>query len=79
MSLGVLTSVLHRVEQLRIQTRQASQVLGIYFVGLSLVGVDEPQLACVGHQYLVTTLPKQPANPGRMGSGFYRDAHRRLL
>ena len=36
MSLGVFTSVVQWVKQLRIQTGQASQVLGIYLVGLSL-------------------------------------------
>ena len=42
MSLAPFTVVLEWVEQLRIQTRQASQSLGAYLVGLSLVRVDEP-------------------------------------
>jgi hypothetical protein len=52
-SLGLFAPVLERIEQLRVQTSQASQVLGIDLVGLSLVGVDEPCLASVGHQDLV--------------------------
>jgi hypothetical protein len=45
MGLGVFAPVLEWVKQPRIEARQAGQVLGIYFVGLLLVGVDEPQLA----------------------------------
>src|SRR5215211_8196056 len=37
--------------------------------------VDEPQLACVGYQYLVAALLQEPANPGRVGSGLYSYAH----
>jgi hypothetical protein len=36
MSLGVFASVLERVEQFRIQTCQASQILGIDLVGFAL-------------------------------------------
>jgi hypothetical protein len=72
MGLGVLAPVRHRVEQLRIQARQASKVLGVYLIGLVLVGVDEPQLACVGHQDLVTTLIAM-----RIGGGC-SEAKRRL-
>ena len=75
MSLGVLAPVRNRVEQLRIQASQASQVLGVDLVGLLLVGVDEPQLASVGHQDLVAALLQEPANPGRVGSGLYSYAH----
>jgi len=49
-------------EQLRIE---ACQVLGIDLVGLLLVGVDEPQLASIGHQDLVAALLREPADPGR--------------
>src|SRR5215210_8946321 len=48
-------------EQLRIE---ACQVLGIDLVGLLLVGVDEPQLASIGHQDLVAALLREPADPG---------------
>src|SRR5215218_4651198 len=68
-----------RIEQFRVHSSQASQVLGIYFICLAFVGIDEPQLAGIGHQDLVTTLLQEPANPGRVGSRFYGDAHRRLL
>src|SRR5215207_11677012 len=44
------------VQELRIHSCQAGEVLGVYLVGLSLVGVDEPQLAGVGNQHLVATL-----------------------
>jgi hypothetical protein len=51
--LGVLAPVFERVEQLGIEARQAGQVLGIDLVGLLLVGVDQSQLAGIGHKYLV--------------------------
>jgi hypothetical protein len=44
MGLGVFAPVLEWVEQFRIQTCQASQILGIDLVGLAFVGVDEPRL-----------------------------------
>ena len=56
MGLALFAPVLEWVQQLRIQSCQASQVLGVDLVGLALVGVDEPQFAGVGHQHLVTTL-----------------------
>ena len=56
MSLELFTSVLERVEQLRIQTCQASQVLGIDLIALVLIGVDEPTFTSIGHQNLVSTL-----------------------
>jgi putative transposase len=40
MSLGVLAAVFERIKQFGIETRQAGQTLGIYFVGLAFVGVD---------------------------------------
>jgi hypothetical protein len=76
--LGVLAPVRNRVEQLRIEARQAGEVLGIHFIGLFLVGVDQPQFAGVGHQYLVAALLQNPACPGRMGTSFYGDAQRGL-
>jgi hypothetical protein len=36
MGLALLAPVLERVQELRIQTRQASQVLGVYFICLAL-------------------------------------------
>jgi hypothetical protein len=56
MSLGVFASVLEWVQELRIQTCQAGQVLSIDLIGLTLVGVDEPRLARIGYQYLVAAL-----------------------
>jgi hypothetical protein len=42
MGLRVLAPVLERVQELRIKTRQASQILGIDLVRFAFVGVDEP-------------------------------------
>src|SRR5215210_4311994 len=78
MGLGVFAPVLERIEQLRVHSCQACQVLGVYLVGLLLVGVDEPQFASVGHQYVVATLLQEPANPERVGSSLYGDAQRLL-
>jgi hypothetical protein len=36
MSLRVFAPMLEWVQQLRVQTRQASQILGIYLIGLTL-------------------------------------------
>ncbi len=69
MSLALFAPVLERIEQLRVQSCQASQVLGVYLIGLLLVSVDESQLTGVGHQNLVTALLEQPTNPRRVSSG----------
>ncbi len=45
MGLGVFAPMFEWVEQLRVETRQAGQTLGVDLVGLLLVGVDEPQFA----------------------------------
>jgi hypothetical protein len=37
MSLGAFAPVLERIEQLRVQARQARQILGIYLVRFALV------------------------------------------
>jgi hypothetical protein len=36
MGLGVFIPMLERVQELRIETRQASEALGVYLIGLSL-------------------------------------------
>src|SRR5829696_1863083 len=77
MGLGVLTPVLERVQQLRIHSSQPSEVFGMQFVTLALVGVDEPYLAGIGHQNLVAQLLQQPANPRRMGA--HLDGYAQLL
>jgi hypothetical protein len=56
MGLGIFAPMPERIQELRIQRRQASQVLGIYLVGFTLVGVDKPCLAGVGHQDFMTAL-----------------------
>ena len=55
-SLGVFAPVLERIQELRIQTRQSSKVLGVDLIRFVLVSVDEPQFTGIGHQHLVTTL-----------------------
>src|SRR5829696_5657835 len=73
MSRALFAPVLERIEQLRVQSCQASQVLGVYLIGLLLVSVDESQLTGVGHQNLVTALLEQPTNPRRVSPGL--DGH----
>jgi hypothetical protein len=36
MSLGIFAPMLEWVQQLRVHSRQASQILGIYLIGLTL-------------------------------------------
>jgi hypothetical protein len=67
--------MLERGEQLRVQASQASEVFGVYLVGLLLVGVDEPKLPGIGHKYLVTTALEHSANPGRMRASLDGYAH----
>jgi hypothetical protein len=76
MSLALLAPVLERIQELRVHSSQASQVLGIDLVGLLLVGVDQSQFAGVGHQDLVATLLQDPARPGRVGASLDGYAHR---
>jgi hypothetical protein len=45
MSLGVFTPVLEGIQQLRIKTCQTSQVLSIYLICFTLVGVDDTESA----------------------------------
>jgi hypothetical protein len=68
MSLGIFAPVLERIEQFGIQTCQASQVLGVYLICFTFVGIDEPRLAGIGYQDLVATLLEQSANPGRVSA-----------
>src|SRR5688500_6641515 len=75
MGLRVFAPVLEWVRELRIQASQASQVLGVDLICFTLVGVDEPCLAGVGHQHLVATLLYYPARPGRVSSRLYCYAH----
>jgi hypothetical protein len=79
MGLGVFAPMLERVQQLRIQTCQASQVLGVHLIRLALIGIDEPQFASIGHKDLVGAFLKHPAHPRRVSTRLYCDAHRRLL
>ena len=72
--LALFAPVLERMEQLGVHSCQASQVPGVDLIGLLLVGIDELQLAGVGHQHLMTALLEHPANPGRVGARLDRYA-----
>jgi hypothetical protein len=74
MSLALFTPMLERVKKLGIQPRQAGQILGVQFVVLALVAVDEPQFTGIGHQHLVAAPLQKPAHPGRVGSHLDGDA-----
>ena len=74
MSLGVLTAVLKRVEQLRINACQASEILSIYLIGFALVGVDEPHFTRIGYKDLMAALLEHSANPGRMSARLHGDS-----
>jgi hypothetical protein len=58
-------------EELRIEPRQASQMLSIGFVGLAGVLVDQTQPAGVGYQDLMPELLEQAAGPTRVGAGLH--------
>ena len=75
-SLGVAASVLHRVQKFRIGPSEAGQLLGIELVGLTPFAIDQPSLTRISDQYLVATLGKQTAYPGRVGSDFDGDMQR---
>jgi hypothetical protein len=77
-SLGVLTAVLEWVEQFRIKTCEASEILSVYLVGFALVCVDKSRLARVGHQDLVAAFFEHPANPGGVSACLYGYAQRPL-
>jgi hypothetical protein len=78
MGLGILVPVFEWVQELRVNSCQAGQVLGVDLVRFAFVGVDEPQLARVGHQDLVAALLQEPANPGRVGPHLDGYTHRPL-
>src|SRR5215208_25854 len=78
-SLGVFAPMFEWVQQLRVHSCQASEVLSVDLIRFTLVSVDEPQLPGVGHQHLVAALLKHPARPGRVGTGLDCYAHRRPL
>jgi hypothetical protein len=56
MGLALFAPMLEWVQQLRVHSCQASQILGIDLVGLAFVAIDEPQFTGIGHQYLVAAL-----------------------
>jgi hypothetical protein len=68
--------MLDRREQTSIEACQAGEVLGIEPVVLAALGVDEPELAGVGHQDLVGASSQHAADPGRVRARLERHAHR---
>src|SRR3954464_1843615 len=78
MRLGVFPPVVQWVQQLWIQTGEASQLAGIKLVGFALGAVDEPRLARISYQHLMSTLLEQSANPGRVSPCLNSDAQRLL-
>jgi hypothetical protein len=77
--LALFAPVLERVQELRIEACQASEILGVDLIRLTRVGVDEPYLASIGHQDLMAALLEHSANPRRVGSGLDGYAHGRPL
>src|SRR3712207_2539602 len=69
MGLRGFASMLERREQLRVQPRQAGEVLGVETVRLAPLTVDEPQLPWVGLQHLVAQTLKQSADLWGVGAG----------
>jgi hypothetical protein len=67
------------VQQLRIHSCQASEVLGVNLIRFAFVGVDESQFAGIGHKDLVGAPFEQTAYPGRVGSCLYGYAQWLLL
>ena len=55
-SLGLCAAVLHWVEKLGVGPGKTGQLLGIKLIGLTLFAVDQPRLARIGYEYLVTAL-----------------------
>ena len=78
MGLGIFAPVLERIQELRIEAGQASQVLGVYLIGLVLIGIDEPQFASIGYQHLVAAFLQDPAHPRRVSTRLDCDAQRLL-
>lgn len=66
--LGVFAPVLYRVEKLGIYPGQTGQLVGIELVGLAPFAVDQPCLAGVGYEDLVSASLEQPTHPRRVGA-----------
>src|SRR3712207_5439012 len=67
--LGRLTPVPQRSEQLRVQPRQAGEVLCVELAILFSLAVDEPELPGVCHQDLVAQTLEETADPRGVGTG----------
>lgn len=61
--LSQFAAMLDRAEQLAIEARDASQVLGVDLIVLALILVDQAQLSRVSHDHLVTELRQKTTDP----------------
>src|SRR5688500_4534622 len=77
-SLGMLASVLERVQKLGINSGQPGQILRVELVTFTLVGVDEVELSGVCDQDFMSAFFEQPAHPGRMSPHLDGDLERLL-
>ena len=76
-SLGFCPAMTDRCEELWIQSAQTRKALGVDAITLAVVGVDQTDLAGVGHQHFVAACFQHAAHPGRVGTNLDHDAHRR--
>ena len=74
--LGLSAAVADRLEERRIEAPQPGQGLSIDAVALPLAGVDEPELAGIRDEDLVTQPGEQSAHPGRVGADLEHHASR---
>ena len=72
--LGLGAAVAQGRQQRWVEAAHPGEVLGVDAVRLRVVGVDQAQLARVGHNHLVPELGEQATHPGRVGAGLEHDA-----
>src|SRR5580658_10363683 len=68
-----------RREQFRIDTREPGEHVRIDLVRLANAVCDHSKIARIGHDHLVTPLPKQLTHPPRVSPHFDGDARRRKI
>src|SRR5271169_5461473 len=68
-----------RREQFRIDTCEPSEHVRIELVRLANAICDHSKIARIGHDHLVTPLPKQLTHPPRVSPHFDGDARRRKI
>jgi hypothetical protein len=79
MRLCLRTAMLHRRQQLRIDSCQSSQSPGIEAIILPSTLPDQTHVAHMGHDYFVPQLAQHPAPPRRMHSRLQGDPAPRHL